>query len=180
MISKISLERNEIHLVPLVSLCLFLISIQIIQSSHIVFHSLSLLVQIFLDTLYHFPETLQLAQTASDTYLAPLHTYTPEGCSNPSEFESKYGQELWETDESSYDYLVKVEPAARAYAELGVKAVITGRRKSQGEERGGLKVVEMDERGLIKVNPLIEWSFAQVKEYVDKESVHLVLIIAHP
>jgi phosphoadenosine phosphosulfate reductase len=30
-------------------------------------------------------------------------------------------------------------------------------------------VVEVDERGLIKVNPLIEWSFGQVKEYIDKE-----------
>lgn len=143
MISKISLERNEIHMVPL----------------------------IFLDTLYHFKETTDLAQLASDTYLAPLHTYTPLNASSPSSFEAEYGPRLWETDEDSYDYLVKVEPAQRAYEELGVKAVVTGRRKSQGEERAGLKVVEVDERGLIKVNPLIEWSFGQVKEYIDKENV---------
>lgn len=125
--------------------------------------------QIFLDTLHHFPETIQLAHTAADNYLAPLHIYTPPGVSSPEEFASKYGEKLWESDEASYDYLVKVEPGARAYKELGVRAVITGRRRSQGAERENLTVLEVDERGLIKVNPLISWSFKDVKAYVDKE-----------
>ncbi|WVN86712.1 phosphoadenosine phosphosulfate reductase [Cryptococcus depauperatus CBS 7841] len=143
MVSKISLERESVHLVPL----------------------------IFLDTLHHFPETVALAQIAAETYIAPLHVYTPQGVSNSEEFAAKYGDNLWETDEASYDYLVKVEPAARAYKELGVKAVITGRRRSQGADRADLKVLEVDERGLIKVNPLIGWTFKEVKEYVDKEQV---------
>lgn len=50
-----------------------------------------------------------------------------------------------------------------------MRAVITGRRRSQGSDRAGLKVVEVDERGLIKVNPLIGWGFAEVKAYVDQE-----------
>lgn len=128
-----------------------------------------LTVQIFLDTLHHFPETILLSQTAADAYLAPLHTYQPPNATTPAEFAAKYGDKLWETDEASYDYLVKVEPAARAYAELGVKAVITGRRRSQGADRADLKVVEVDERGLVKVNPLIGWGFKEVKEYIDKE-----------
>lgn len=144
MVSKICQDREEVHLVPL----------------------------IFLDTLHHFPETLELAQTAADTYLAPLHTYRPPGgVSNADEFAARYGAKLWETDEASYDYLVKVEPAARAYKELGVRAVITGRRRSQGAERADLKVLEVDERGLLKVNPLIGWGFKEVKEYVDKNGV---------
>ncbi|WVQ98796.1 phosphoadenosine phosphosulfate reductase [Kwoniella sp. CBS 9459] len=144
MISKISQEREEIHLVPL----------------------------IFLDTLHHFPETVQLAQDASENYLAELHVYRPPGgVTTAEEFAAKYGDKLWETDEGTYDYLVKVEPAARAYKELGVRAVITGRRRSQGADRAGLDVLEVDERGLIKVNPLIGWSFKEVKEYIDKEGV---------
>lgn len=127
------------------------------------------ILQIFLDTLYHFPETIQLATTASDTYLAPLNTYTPLNAPDVKTFESLYGAHLWETDEASYDYLVKVEPAQRAYEELGVKGVVTGRRRSQGEEREGLKVVEVDERGLVKVNPLMSWTFKQVRDYIDKE-----------
>lgn len=159
MISKISLEREEIHLVPLVSKRF--VSIMLVYVSDDV--------QIFLNTLHHFPETLNLAQTASDTYLAPLHTYTPLSASTSPEFSSRYGEKLWETDEASYDYLVKVEPAARAYKELGVRAVITGRRRSQGAERESLEVIEVDERGLVKVNPLIGWTFKQVKDYIDKE-----------
>lgn len=143
MISKISLARNQIHLVPL----------------------------IFLDTLYHFEETLQLAKTAEETYLAPLHVYRPPEVANVAEFEAKYGQKLWETDEETYDFLVKVEPAQRAYKELGVRAVITGRRRSQGADRADLPVIELDSTGLLKINPLINWSFKEVREYIDKEGV---------
>jgi phosphoadenosine phosphosulfate reductase len=159
MISKISLDREETHLVPLVSPSLPSRIKSVGRTDG----------QIFLDTLHHFPETVQLANTAAENYLAPLHIYTPPNVSTAEEFSAKYGEKLWESDEASYDYLVKVEPAARAYAELGVKAVITGRRRSQGAEREGLQVLEVDERGLIKVNPLISWSFKEVKEYVDKE-----------
>lgn len=119
--------------------------------------------------MYHFPETLRLAETASETYLAELHTYTPPGVKTTEEFEAKYGKELWKTDEDAYDYLVKVEPAQRAYKELGVKAVITGRRRSQGADRQDLPVVEVDSTGLIKINPLIDWSFKDVRDYIDKE-----------
>lgn len=121
--------------------------------------------------MYHFPETLRLAQTASETYLAELHTYTPPGVKTTEEFEAKYGKELWKTDEDAYDYLVKVEPAQRAYQELGVKAVITGRRRSQGADRQDLPVVEVDSTGLVKINPLIDWSFKDVRDYIDKEYV---------
>ncbi|BEJ14687.1 hypothetical protein CspHIS471_0404540 [Cutaneotrichosporon sp. HIS471] len=143
MISKIGIERETTHPVPL----------------------------IFLDTLHHFPETVQLSQTVVDTYLADLHVYKPPRVESAEEFAAKYGDQLWESDEASYDYLVKVEPAARAYQDLGVRAVITGRRRSQGAERAGLKVLEVDERGLLKVNPLISWSFKEVKAYVDNEGV---------
>ena len=171
MISKISLERNEIHMVPLVRPPPPDLLPTTSPYSPLTYPTScpSLPPQIFLDTLYHFSETIQLATTASDTYLAPLNTYTPLNAPDVKTFESLYGAHLWETDEASYDYLVKVEPAQRAYEELGVKGVVTGRRRSQGEEREGLKVVEVDERGLVKVNPLMSWTFKQVRDYIDKE-----------
>ena len=90
MISQISQEREETHLVPL----------------------------IFLDTLYHFPQTLALAQEASERYLADLHTFRPadaEGKEFPEdgakEFERVWGEKLWAKDDGGeYDYLVKVRP----------------------------------------------------------------------
>ncbi|PWN49992.1 Phosphoadenosine phosphosulfate reductase thioredoxin [Violaceomyces palustris] len=126
---------------------------------------------IFIDTLYHFPQTIDLANQAAKHYGAPMHVYRPPGTSTVNEFEAKWGTSFWEKDEETYDYLVKVEPARRAYEELGVRAVFTGRRRSQGADRASLNAVEVDETGLIKINPLMNWSFAQVDEYVKANGV---------
>lgn len=63
---------------------------------------------IFINTLYHFPETLALAAEASQKYGAQMHVYMPPAAQSSSQFESVYGERLWEEDEESYDYLVKV------------------------------------------------------------------------
>ena len=126
---------------------------------------------IFIDTLYHFPQTTELAKRSSEHYNAPMHVYTPVGSATVSEFEERWGPQLWERDEDTYDYLVKVEPARRAYDELKVCAVFTGRRRSQGADRAALPAVEVDETGLIKVNPLLNWSFEDVNKYVKEHAV---------
>lgn len=127
---------------------------------------------IFLDTLYHFDETLRLVEKTKERYPnVNLHVYRPEGVSTTAEFEAKHGKELWKTNADLYDWVAKVEPAQRAYSDLSVAAVLTGRRRSQGAKRESLDIIEIDEAGLIKVNPLASWSFKQVQEYVDREKV---------
>ncbi|KAL4402256.1 3'-phosphoadenylsulfate reductase [Malassezia pachydermatis] len=126
---------------------------------------------IFVDTLYHFPQTVELAERASKHYNAPMYVYKPQGTDTTAEFEKRWGPQLWERDEDTYDYLVKVEPARRAYEELGVRAVFTGRRRSQGADRASLSAVEVDETGLIKVNALLNWSFAEVDKYAKENAV---------
>ena len=127
---------------------------------------------IFLNTLYHFPETLSLVDRVRDRYpLVNVHVYKPDGVNTAGEFEQKYGEKLWETNDQLYDWAAKVEPAQRAYRELAVAAVLTGRRRSQGGKRGDLDVLEVDEAGLIKVNPLANWSFAQVQDYIKTNNV---------
>jgi len=126
---------------------------------------------IFVDTLYHFEETIQLKEKVEKKYKLNVIIYRPPGVKNTEEFEEKYGQRLWETDEDTYDYLVKVEPARRSYDELEVKSVITGRRRSQGADRSTLQPLEIDSTGLIKVNPLCRWGFQEVKDYVEMAGV---------
>lgn len=64
----------------------------------------------------------------------------------------------------------KVDPLNRALA--GVDAWVTGLRRDQGMERGGIDIVEWDEpHGNYKVNPLANWSFEDVREYVTANSV---------
>jgi len=63
---------------------------------------------IFLDTLYHFPETLELVAEVKKKYGSIVHVYKPEDCETVEAFESRHGERLWEQYEEVYDYLVKV------------------------------------------------------------------------
>jgi phosphoadenosine phosphosulfate reductase len=67
--------------------------------------------------------------------------------------------------------IVQVEPARRAYTELDVKAVITGRRASQGGARTSLQPLEVDETGLLKLNPFFAWTFDLVDWYIKSNKV---------
>ena len=127
---------------------------------------------IYLDTLHHFPETLALVDRVRTKYpLVNIHVYKPNGADSSADFVRQHGDRLWERDDQLYDWVAKVEPAQRAYRELQVAAVLTGRRRSQGGKRGDLDVVEVDEAGLIKVNPLANWSFQQVQDYVKENDM---------
>ncbi|KAJ7167702.1 phosphoadenylyl-sulfate reductase [Mycena filopes] len=127
---------------------------------------------IFLDTLYHFQETYDLVEEVRARYeRLPIHVYAPAGCASVADFESKFGERLWERNEEVYDFAVKVEPARRAYDALGVQAVITGRRATQGGDRASLQPLEVDETGLLKLNPLFEWTFPFVEWYIEENGV---------
>ncbi|CDH53191.1 phosphoadenosine phosphosulfate reductase [Lichtheimia corymbifera JMRC:FSU:9682] len=143
LISKISIDREQPHLVPL----------------------------IFLDTLYHFNETLDLVRRCEQVYDVKFHIYKPLDCETAQEFEKEHGQHLWEVDEATYDFLVKVEPAQRAYQQHNVQSVITGRRRSQKGDRENIPILEVDSTGLIKLNPLALWDFKQVWTYIRANEV---------
>lgn len=128
---------------------------------------------VFVDTLYHFPQTLDLTAKITAKYpTTALHVYKPKDCETDSDFVALHGDQLWETDELKYDFLVKVEPLARAYEDLGIMAVFTGRRQSQGSNRAALSIVEFDETlQVVKINPLANWSFPEVRKYIDDNAV---------
>ncbi|GAB1312178.1 3'-phosphoadenylsulfate reductase [Madurella fahalii] len=127
---------------------------------------------IFLDTLYHFQETYELIERVKARYNVRVHVFKPADVETVEEFENLYGEKLYEVSSELYDWIAKVEPLQRAYSELKVAAVLTGRRRSQGGQRGEIDVIELDEeRGIIKINPLVNWTFSQVKSYVDEHKV---------
>ena len=127
---------------------------------------------LFFDTLHQFNETYDLIARVRERYpLVNIQIYKPAGSDSAEEFAKQHGEKLWETNDQLYDWLAKVEPAQRAYRELGVNAVLTGRRRSQGGSRGDIAVIEVDEAGLVKINPFANWSFEQVNEYVKANNV---------
>ncbi|KAI0015891.1 putative PHOSPHOADENOSINE PHOSPHOSULFATE reductase [Xylariomycetidae sp. FL0641] len=127
---------------------------------------------VFLDTLYHFKETLDLVERVKERYsYLRVHVFKPLGCETAADFEAKYGEKLWETNAEQYDYLAKVEPQQRSYETLDIAAVLTGRRRSQAA-RNNIPVIEIDEeRGVIKINPMVKWSFDQVRNYIKEHDV---------
>ncbi|MDO8586213.1 MAG: phosphoadenylyl-sulfate reductase [Armatimonadota bacterium] len=68
-------------------------------------------------------------------------------------------------------HIRKVEPLSRALS--GLDAWITGLRRSQSTTRDGLPKVEIDNAhgGIVKVNPLAEWSEAEVWSYIRERSI---------
>jgi len=126
---------------------------------------------IFLDTLYHFKETLELKDRIAERYGVEVAVFKPFGVNTVAEFEARHGKRVWETDDVTYDYVVKVEPAQRAYRTLNVQAVITGRRASQGAARSTLQPLEVDSTGMLKLNPFFAWKFSSVKAYIDANNV---------
>lgn len=128
---------------------------------------------IFIDTLHHFPQTLDLVEKVKQRYPNnKVNIFKPLNVSTELEFAQRYGENLWETDDEKYDYFAKVEPAQRAYKELKVAAVFTGRRRSQGGARNSLPIIEIEESsGIIKINPFANWNFTQVLEYIKANNV---------
>ena len=62
----------------------------------------------------------------------------------------------------------KVEPLSRALKELG--GWVTGMRREQSVTRSDLKAIELDvlNGGIIKINPLIDWSEDQLNSYTEE------------
>lgn len=121
---------------------------------------------IFLDTLYHFPETLIHLENVKKYYKSDIITFTPKNISSDMEFESMFGPDLHTRDPDRYAWLTKVEPTERALSTLGVDIYITGRRRDQATSRENLPFIERDEKGRLVINLLADWTWNQVQEYI--------------
>lgn len=126
---------------------------------------------LFLDTLHHFPETLELVQKAQDLYDLDLKQYRPDLVQTREAFADHYGEALWAQDVHLFHTLTKVEPLNRALADLEVQAWITGRRRDQSDARQQLPIFEWDANHRLKVNPLANWTNRDVWKYIMENKV---------
>lgn len=126
---------------------------------------------IFLDTLYHFKETLELVAKAKDLYNLDLKTYKAPDVDTREAFAAKYGEALWDTDIIKFHDVTKIEPLTRGLDELNTVAWITGRRRDQAVTRANMPVFELDNQGRLKINPLAAWTRKQSWAYVAEHKV---------
>lgn len=116
------------------------------------------LVCMFLDTGFHFPETLQYAKDIAELLGVRIEGIEPE----------PYGP-TWREDRLACCEHRKVAPLAVALK--GKRAWINARRSEQGGLRQGLPFVERDEVGFIKVNPLAAAPRAWVDDYMREHQI---------
>ncbi|MEQ9462106.1 MAG: phosphoadenosine phosphosulfate reductase family protein [Haliea sp.] len=66
---------------------------------------------------------------------------------------------------------VKLEPFARALADLQPEVWLTGIRREETEHRKSLDIVSVDDRGILKVAPLFYWSEQDVDDYMARHQL---------
>lgn len=110
---------------------------------------------LFLDTGKHFPETLDYARDLTRQLgLMDVRWLTP----NPQMLENTDASgELWKHQPNRCCWLRKVEPLNRAVDDMGIHALITGRKRYQTPERSEMQSIELDEHGIFRINPLADW-----------------------
>jgi len=126
---------------------------------------------VFLETLHHFPQTLELVAKAKEVYNLALETYKIPDVDSREAFAAQYGEALWDKDIQQFHYLTKIEPLQRGLAELNTVAWITGRRRDQAVTRADMPVLELDGNGRLKVNPLASWTRKESWAYAMEHGV---------
>ena len=125
----------------------------------------------FLDTLYHFPQTLELVAKAKDLYNLDLQVYKIPDVDSREAFAARYGEALWDRDILQFHHLTKIEPLQRGLAELNTVAWITGRRRDQAVTRAAMPIFELDKEGRLKLNPIAAWTRKESWAYVHEHNV---------
>jgi phosphoadenosine phosphosulfate reductase len=121
---------------------------------------------LFIDTLHHFPQTLDLVAKTKHLYNLNLKSYKTPGVTMRQGFEAKYGKSLWEKNSVKFHQLTQVEPLQRGLAELGAIAWLTGNRRDQSAACANLPIFELDSHQRLKVNPLANWTRKETWAYV--------------
>jgi len=125
-----------------------------------------------LDTGRLNPETYDLMQTDKETFRIPLRAYWPEASAVEALVASGGPNLFYDSVENRKACcgVRKVAPLNRALA--GRSAWITGLRRAQSVTRTDLQRVEWDSaHGLVKLNPLMEWTLDQVQAALKERKV---------
>jgi phosphoadenosine phosphosulfate reductase len=123
---------------------------------------------VFLDTQYHFAETLWYVDEVRKRYDLNLRVMEPE----------IHPDNLWQRDPDGCCALRKVEPLRRALE--GKTAWMTGLRREETPTRANSPIVSYDVgRGMVKVNPLATWTDVDVEGYIQDRDLPLHPLAYH-
>jgi phosphoadenosine phosphosulfate reductase len=123
---------------------------------------------VFLDTGYHFAETIGTRDAVEATLPVNLLTVQPE--QSVEEQDASYGPELYRRDPDLCCALRKVAPLQKALEEYDAWA--TGLRRQETHNRVIAPVIGWDEqKRKVKVSPLARWTDEDVDRYIADNGV---------
>ncbi|MCZ2128097.1 MAG: phosphoadenylyl-sulfate reductase [Anaerolineales bacterium] len=124
------------------------------------------LIVFFLDTGYHFWETLMFREQLAADWNLNVRDLRRDP--RWDAFALQNIRTLPIDDPNLCCYLNKVQPMQRALQ--GMKAWISGIRRDQTSVRAQAKILEM-QNGLLKINPLLNWTRADVERYAKEHDL---------
>ena len=123
---------------------------------------------LFLDTGYHFAETIGTRAAVEQVYGVDMINRTPQH--SVAEQDELLGRNLFARNPGECCRLRKVVPLK---AGLGnYDAWVTGIRRVEAPTRANAPLISFDEGfGLVKINPIAAWSDEQMQDYIDANGV---------
>jgi phosphoadenosine phosphosulfate reductase len=123
---------------------------------------------LFLETGYHFPETIGTRDAVAAVYDVNLISITAR--QTVAEQDAQYGARLHDRDPERCCALRKVEPLERGLSPY--TAWVNGMRRVDAPTRKDIRTVDFDaKRGMVKISPIAGWTDEDVREYVEKHGV---------
>jgi phosphoadenosine phosphosulfate reductase len=123
---------------------------------------------LFLDTGYHFAETIGTRDAVEAVYGINVVNVTPE--KTVAEQDQLIGKDLFASDPAACCRMRKVEPLGKALK--GYSAWVTGIRRVEAPTRANAPLISFDKAfGLVKINPIAAWSDDEMQAYIDANDV---------
>ncbi len=118
----------------------------------------------FIDTGYHFEETLKLRQKIMSEWELDIQMISTKRTED--ELNGLMGEKAYRSDPDMCCYYRKVEPLQNLMEEDTVWLSAT--RRDQSETRKNTQPIEIDGRGQIKISPLYNWTSEDCWTYIRK------------
>jgi phosphoadenosine phosphosulfate reductase len=123
---------------------------------------------LFLDTGYHFVETIGTRDAVEAVYDINVVNVAPEN--SVAKQDELFGKDLFAREPNECCRMRKVEPLSKALR--GYTAWVTGIRRVEAPTRANAPLISWDKAfGLVKINPIAAWSDEDMQSYIDAHDV---------
>src|SRR5262245_36091792 len=123
---------------------------------------------LFLDTGYHFVETIGTRDAVEAVYDINVVNVTPEN--SVAKQDELFGKDLFAREPNECCRMRKVEPLGKALQ--GYSAWVTGIRRVEAPTRANAPLISWDKAfNLVKINPIAPWTDEEIQAYIDDNDV---------